>query len=180
MRFILIDPLLHTITNVHHPDDAETYAVLSDAVRGGIDCIHLGDDGPLHLDLWVNDECLMNIERLHSKQFPDGEITSGFFVLHNSVGPLNLVVGCAMLAASDDEGNTVGLPDHIVPQVMATFISFIPDSNRNAAADLAEELLDNGGCASSQAELDAFSARHDEIMTRAMELTNETSPCPNP
>ena len=80
----------------------------------------------------------------------------------------------ALVAASNCEGDTIGLPDVVTPEGMAASIAFIPDHGRNEAAEIAEEIIGLCGCVvDSEKELAEIRARNTELVVRAMELTQE-------
>jgi hypothetical protein len=196
MRILLIDSIARTITVQDMAEGLDAmYAMLG---CSHVDVIKLGGT----TDMWMDGEGLLNIERGPYEKHPEGcacftciermvdmmednyqgQVLNGFFVLVDSDGIAhNLVVGKAFVAAHNGEGDTVGIDDHFTPEQMAKFIRFVPDHNRNKAAIIAEALLDNGGMATTQAELEHFQLRQANLMQDALELAtiNPLEPCPS-
>lgn len=91
------------------PDDDGQYQAMSDAVGGYIEHVNvICNDVPL--DMWVNEEGLL-------RRFPYNSVAS--YIYQQSVkGGEVLIVGDALITSGDDEGNTLGLTDEQVQQVL--------------------------------------------------------------
>jgi hypothetical protein len=102
MRMIIIDAIKKTVAEevVVGP----TLAFLQKNCGGTVDLIRM----PGNLDLWVNDEFLING-------------TNDFFTID---GLRQWVGGVAVLASSNDEGDTIGLPDSITLDFIKELVKF--------------------------------------------------------
>lgn len=87
-------------------------------VGGYVDCLAIGAG----FDLWCNDEGLL-------RELP----------VNNALGPQMPIRGDFLIARHDDLGNTVGLSDDDIAQILATF-----DRERVLAADRGDEHMTGG------------------------------------
>jgi hypothetical protein len=166
MRTILIDPLARTIQNLTLPD-AHTLDDLYTALGcNSVDCIHLDPE----VDLWMDDEGLMVLPT-----GPDGNVTQGFFVLHDRTGrPHNLVAGKALLTGSCNQ-ETVGLPTWLTPDQIEHIIKWVPDDRRNEAARIAGAIVGQNTVIRDQADLDKIRIHYAVLMRSALALTTPSS-----
>jgi hypothetical protein len=155
-RSILIDPLAKTVTEIMLPR------------AGDIDFIHklIGCKGCDRVDF--GNRVMLSID-----DFGLSNVTQGFFVIHVKGVPRHFISGKGVLWAYNAEGETVDLPAGVTSAFIRQHIAFVADHHRNAAADLCAETLTRAGITGNPAEFATQKQRYNEIVRRAMALTEK-------
>jgi hypothetical protein len=184
MRALLIDPEAKTIKEIQLVDGEAHLDHMQEIIGGNVDHIVLCDDDIAKVDVWVHDECLMNME--YGPMDPEQEnlrvlleednytpqCVNNFWVLHSAQkDPMNLVNGKAIVTGFDQDGNTEELSRVVTAEMIKRVVSFVPKASSNSAAGLCEEILENNGTLlDSEDAVKELSTKHNGILARAMQL----------
>jgi len=101
---------------------------------------------------------------------PPHNVTGGFFVVHNLSVACALCAGKGVVIMRSPRGEPFALPPEVTIEVMSQIIKFVPNDQRNAAADLCNELVADCCEVKSKAHYEELVAREADIVKRAMAL----------
>jgi hypothetical protein len=155
-RSLLIDPVAKSVTEIMVPRiDANNHIHKLIGCKG-CDRVDFGNRVMLSID-----------------DFGLSNVTQGFFVIHVNGVPRHFISGKGVLWAYNAEGETVDLPAGVTPALIRQHVAFVADHHRTAAADLCAETLTRAGITGNPAEFSTQKQRYNEIVRRAMALTEK-------
>ena len=157
MKTILIDPTEMKVRPLELPSGDLTNIIEAIETAESTDVISF----TIGVDIWIDDEALMAVS----------DTTRWFIIKNTSSEPIHLTSGKALVTGVNGNGDTIEIPGWLTVESVSNRIAFVPAEKSEAAASIAEQILELTGPVSTEEELQNVQKQYAVLMALAEELT---------